>query len=73
MNTRVHLIATTDEHGLHVDREQLERATIKPGSRAQFENRPHTEEDGLTDGELTFASGDELLAYVGACPSHAEE
>jgi hypothetical protein len=63
------LIATTDEHGLHVDREQLERAGIRPGSRALVEIRPYTEEDWVSDGERTFSSGEEFLAYLGACPS----
>jgi hypothetical protein len=72
MNTNMHLITTTDEKGLHVDAEQLERAGIKPGSRALVEIRPYTEEDWVADGERTFASGGEFLAYLGACPSHAE-
>jgi hypothetical protein len=72
MNGSMHLIATTDEKGLHVDAEQLERAGIKPGSRALVEIRPYTEEDWVADGERTFASGDEFLAYLGACPSHVE-
>jgi hypothetical protein len=70
--TNMHLITTTDEKGLHVDPEQLERAGIKPGSRALVEIRPYTEEDWVADGERTFASGDEFLAYLGACPSHVE-
>jgi hypothetical protein len=45
MNSSLHLIATTDENGLHLDREQLERAGIKPGSRALVETRPYVEED----------------------------
>ena len=67
------LIATTDEHGLHVDRKQLERAGIRPGSHALVEIRPYTEEDWVADGERTFPSSDEFLAYLGACPSHVEE
>jgi len=73
MRNRMHLIANTDEHGLHVDREQLERAGIKPGSPAMVEIRPYTEDDWVADGERTFSSSDEFLAYLGACPSHAEE
>ena len=72
MNINMHLITTTDEKGLHVDPEQHERAGIKPGSRALVEIRPYTQEDWVADGERTFASGDEFLAYLGACPSHAE-
>jgi hypothetical protein len=44
-HSSLHLIATTDENGLHLDREQLERAGIKPGSRALVETRPYAEED----------------------------
>jgi hypothetical protein len=73
MNSNMHLIATTDENGLHLDPEQLERAGIKPGSRARVEIRPYTEDDWVADGERTFASGEEFLTYLGACPSHAEE
>lgn len=73
MNGSMDLIATTDEKGLHVDREQLERAGIKPGSRALVEIRPYTEEDWVADGECIFSSGEEFLAYLGACLSHAEE
>jgi hypothetical protein len=73
MRNAMHLIATTDEHGLHVDREQLERAGIKPGSRAMVEIRPYTEEDWVADGERTFSSSGEFLAYLGVCPSHVEE
>ena len=71
MNTSMHLIITTDEQELHVDPEQLERAGIKPGSRALVEIRPYTGEDWVADGERTFASGHEFLADLGACPSHA--
>ncbi len=73
MNRSMHLIATTDEKGLHVDPEALERAGIKPGSRARVEIRPYTEADWVADGERTFATGEEFLAYLGACPSHLEE
>jgi hypothetical protein len=72
MDTNMHLIASTDENGLHVDPKQLQRAGIKPGSRALVEIRPYTEENRLADGERTFASGDEFVAYLGACPSHVE-
>jgi hypothetical protein len=73
MSGTMQLIATTDEHGLHVDREQLERAGIKPGSRALVEIRPYTEEDWVADGERTFENGEEFLAYLGACPAHRED
>jgi hypothetical protein len=73
MRDTMHLITTTDESGLHLDREQLERAGIKPGSRALVEIRPYTEEDWVADGERTFSSSEEFLAYLGACPSHVEE
>lgn len=53
MRDTVYLIATTDEHGLHVDREQLERAGIQPGGRALVEILPYTEEDWVSDGERT--------------------
>ena len=58
------LIATTDEHGRHVDREQLERTGIEPGSRALVEIRHCTEEDWVA-GERTFACGEEMLAPSG--------
>ncbi len=61
----MHLIATTDEHGLHVDREQLERTGIEPGSRALVEIRHCTEENWI--------AGEEMLAPLGACRTHAEE
>jgi hypothetical protein len=73
MRDAMHLITTTDESGLHLDREQLERAGIKPGSRARVEIRPYTEDDWVADGERTFSSSEEFLAYLGACPSHVEE
>jgi hypothetical protein len=73
MNDRVRLIAGTDQTGLHVDAERLARAGIKPGSRAVIEIRPYTEEDWVADGERTFQSGAEFLAYLGVCPSHAQE
>ena len=60
----MHLIATIDEHGLHVDREQFERTGIEPGSRALVEIRHSTEEDWIA-GERTFASGEEMLAPSG--------
>ncbi|MGZ4224403.1 MAG: hypothetical protein ACXVHB_26120 [Solirubrobacteraceae bacterium] len=66
------LIATTDEHGLHVDREQLERAEIKAGSRPLVEIRPYTEEGRAPDGKHTFSSGGKFLPYLGACPSHRD-
>ena len=73
MNDKVRVIAGTDQTGLHVDAERLARAGIKPGSRAMIEIRPYTEEDWVADGERTFSSGEEFLAYLGVCPSHAEE
>lgn len=73
MRDTMHLITTTDENGLHLDREQLERAGITPGSRALVEIRPYTEEDWVADGEHTFSGSEEFLAYLGACPSHVEE
>jgi len=63
----VHLIATTADHGLHVDREQLERTGIDPGSYALVEIRHSTEEDWIA-GERTFASGEEMLAPSGRAP-----
>ena len=63
----MHLIATTDEHGLHVDREQLERTGIEPGSHALVEIRHSTEEDWIAGGR-TFASGEEMLAPSGRAP-----
>ena len=69
----MHLIAVTGENGLHIEREQLERAGVTPGRRALVEIRPYTEEDWVADGERTFSSGEEFLAYLGACPSHVEE
>ena len=73
MNDRVRLIAGTDLAGLHVNAERLARVGIKPGSRAVIEIRPYTEEDWVADGERTFPSGAEFLAYLGVCPSHAQE
>ena len=67
------LIADTDETGLHIDAEQLARAGTKPGSSAVIEIRTYTEEDWVADGERTFQSGKEFLAYLAVCPSHAEE
>ena len=69
MNRSMHLIATTDEKGLHVDHE---RAGIKPAA-ALVKIRPYTEQDWVADGERTFATGEEFLAYLGACPSRLEE
>jgi hypothetical protein len=63
----MHLIATTDEHGLHVDREQLERTGIEPGSHALVEIRHCTEVDWIAGGR-TFASGEEMLAPSGRAP-----
>ena len=63
----MHLIATTADHGLHVDREQLERTGIDPGSYALVEIRHSTEEDWIA-GERTFASGEEMLAPAGRAP-----
>jgi hypothetical protein len=62
----MHLIATTDEHGLHVDREQLERTGIEPGSHALVEIR-HSTEDWIAGGR-TFATGEEMLAPSGRAP-----
>jgi hypothetical protein len=70
---KVRLIASTDETGLHIGPEQLQRAGIKPGSRTVIAIRPYTEEDWVADGERTFSSGEEFLAYLSVCPSHAEE
>ena len=67
------MIVGTDETGLPVDVEQLARAGIKPDSRAVIEIGPYSEEDWVADGERTFSSGEEFLAYLGVCPSHAEE
>jgi hypothetical protein len=66
------LITTTDENGLQLDHEALERAGIKPGSRAPVKIRPYAEEDWVADGGPTFASGDEFLVYLGACSSLVE-
>jgi hypothetical protein len=38
-----------------------------------IEIRTYTEEDWIADGERTFPSGEEFLAYLGACPAKAEE
>jgi hypothetical protein len=73
MNDKVRLLAGTDQTGLRVDPERLARAGIKPGSRVVIEIGPYTEEDWVADGERTFSSGEEFLAYLGGCPSHAEE
>jgi hypothetical protein len=35
--------------------------------------RPYTGEDWVADSERTCSSGEELLAYLGVCPSHPEE
>jgi len=35
--------------------------------------RTYTEEGWVADGERTFQSGKEFLAYLAVCPSHAEE
>jgi hypothetical protein len=63
----VHLIATTADHGLHVDREQLERTGIEPGSHALVEIR-HCTEEGSIAGERTFASGEEMPAPAERAP-----
>jgi hypothetical protein len=73
VNDGVRLIAGTDQTGLHVDAMQLARAGITPGSRTVIEIRPYPGEDWVADGERTFSSGAEFLAYLGVCPSHAEE
>lgn len=66
----MHLIATTGEHGLHVDREQLERTGIEPGSHALVEPRHSTEEDWTAGEHIRKRRGD--ARPLGACPTHAE-
>lgn len=73
MTHKVRLIASTDETGLHVDPERLARVKMKPGSRAVIEIRPYMDEDWVADGEHTFSSGEELLAYLRVYPSHAAD
>lgn len=68
----MHLIATTDEHGLHIDCEQLERTGIEPGSRALVEIRHCTEEDWMA-GERTIRKRRGDARPLWACPSHADE
>ena len=46
---------------------------FKPGSEALVEIRPYTEDDWVADGERTFTSGEEFVAYLGACPSHPND
>jgi hypothetical protein len=66
----MHLIATTDEDGLHVDREELERTGIEPGSHALVEIRPlHRGGLDRRRAHIRKRRGD---ARPLGCPRHAE-
>lgn len=71
INTSMHLIATTDEHGLHADREQLERTGIEPGTpRARRD--PPLHRGGLDRRRAHIRNRRGDARPLGACPTHAE-